>query len=159
MPPMPPSAQRRGPHWTDKLKMGMLMGGTVGGIMGLIYGVVTVFQYGGGQAGIMRTLGKYMVGSGATFRYDPDVVLQSCVFTLTPNAASLWASAVSFEQTLLRWQLQCGLARDTLRAFILDEIDRKSANDVPLAPSVHNMPGLEKSIHNHELSDILETIM
>ncbi|RVX70541.1 hypothetical protein B0A52_05192 [Exophiala mesophila] len=69
MPPMPPSAQRRGPSWVDKLKMGMLMGGTVGGIMGLIYGTVTVFQYGGGQAGVMRTLGKYMVGSGATFRY------------------------------------------------------------------------------------------
>lgn len=30
-------------------------------------GVVTIFQYGAGTAGIMRTLGKYMAGSGATF--------------------------------------------------------------------------------------------
>ncbi|EXJ90042.1 hypothetical protein A1O3_03110 [Capronia epimyces CBS 606.96] len=69
MPPMPASAQRRGPTWIDKLKMGMLMGGTVGGIMGFIYGTVTVFQYGAGQAGVTRTLGKYMLGSGATFRH------------------------------------------------------------------------------------------
>ncbi|KIW96482.1 uncharacterized protein Z519_03551 [Cladophialophora bantiana CBS 173.52] len=65
MPPIPPSAQRRGPTWIDKMKMGMLMGGTVGGIMGFIYGTVTIFQYGAGQAGVMRTLGKYMLGSGA----------------------------------------------------------------------------------------------
>ncbi|EXJ73124.1 uncharacterized protein A1O5_04273 [Cladophialophora psammophila CBS 110553] len=67
MPPIPPSAQRRGPTWIDKMKMGMLMGGTVGGIMGFIYGTVTIFQYGAGQAGVMRTLGKYMLGSGAMF--------------------------------------------------------------------------------------------
>jgi Reactive mitochondrial oxygen species modulator 1 len=30
-------------------------------------GVVTIFQYGAGSAGVMRLLGKYMVGSGATF--------------------------------------------------------------------------------------------
>ena len=30
-------------------------------------GVVTIFQYGAGSAGVMRMLGKYMVGSGATF--------------------------------------------------------------------------------------------
>ncbi|KPI44007.1 Protein MGR2 [Cyphellophora attinorum] len=68
MPPMPASAQQhRGPHWFDKMKMGALMGTTVGGIMGFIYGTVTIFQYGAGQAGVMRTLGKFMVGSGAMF--------------------------------------------------------------------------------------------
>ncbi|KAF7509322.1 hypothetical protein GJ744_008216 [Endocarpon pusillum] len=67
MPPMPPSAQARGPSTFDKLKMGALMGGTVGGIMGFIFGTVTIFQYGAGPAGVMRTLGKYIVGSGATF--------------------------------------------------------------------------------------------
>ncbi|ETN46884.1 uncharacterized protein HMPREF1541_01073 [Cyphellophora europaea CBS 101466] len=35
--------------------------------MGFIYGTVTIFQYGGGQAGVMRTLGKYMLGSGSMF--------------------------------------------------------------------------------------------
>ncbi|KIV88199.1 hypothetical protein PV10_09117 [Exophiala mesophila] len=90
MPPMPPSAQRRGPSWVDKLKMGMLMGGTVGGIMGLIYGTVTVFQYGGGQAGVMRTLGKYMVGSGATFSVFMGI--GSLIRTDCPQtASSVWA--------------------------------------------------------------------
>jgi Reactive mitochondrial oxygen species modulator 1 len=37
--------------------------------MGFILGTVTIFNYGAGPAGIMRTLGKYMAGSAATFRY------------------------------------------------------------------------------------------
>lgn len=37
--------------------------------MGFILGTVTIFNYGAGSAGIMRTLGKYMAGSAATFRY------------------------------------------------------------------------------------------
>jgi hypothetical protein len=36
--------------------------------MGFILGTVTIFNYGAGSAGIMRTLGKYMAGSAATFR-------------------------------------------------------------------------------------------
>ena len=36
--------------------------------MGFILGTVTIFNYGAGPAGIMRTLGKYMAGSAATFR-------------------------------------------------------------------------------------------
>ncbi|KAJ5601337.1 Protein mgr2 [Penicillium lagena] len=58
-----------GPSTFDKMKMGALMGSTVGGIMGFIIGTVTVFQYGAGPNGVMRTLGKYMLGSGATFGY------------------------------------------------------------------------------------------
>ena len=33
-------------------------------------GTVTIFQYGAGQAGVMRTLGKYMVASGGMFGYE-----------------------------------------------------------------------------------------
>ncbi|KAJ9608075.1 subunit of TIM23 translocase complex [Cladophialophora chaetospira] len=92
MPPIPPSAQRRGPTWFDKLKMGMLMGGTVGGIMGFIYGTVTIFQYGAGQAGVMRTLGKYMVGSGSMFGLFMGV--GSIIRTDSPvMASSVWARA------------------------------------------------------------------
>ncbi|RMJ27408.1 hypothetical protein PHISP_01724 [Aspergillus sp. HF37] len=56
-----------GPSTFDKMKMGALMGSTVGGIMGFILGGVTIFQYGAGPNGVMRTLGKYMLGSGGMF--------------------------------------------------------------------------------------------
>ncbi|KIY00114.1 uncharacterized protein Z520_03799 [Fonsecaea multimorphosa CBS 102226] len=107
MPPIPPSAQRRGPTWIDKMKMGMLMGGTVGGIMGFIYGTVTIFQYGAGQAGVMRTLGKYMLGSGS----------------------SSWESEASFEQIPLRWHHQYGRDHDIHLLFTPDEIDCRSIPD------------------------------
>jgi hypothetical protein len=32
-------------------------------------GSVTIFQYGAGPNGVMRTLGKYMLGSGGMFGY------------------------------------------------------------------------------------------
>ena len=32
-------------------------------------GTVTIFQYGAGPNGVMRTLGKYMLGSGGMFGY------------------------------------------------------------------------------------------
>ncbi|CAI7585114.1 hypothetical protein N7509_008713 [Penicillium cosmopolitanum] len=62
-----PGGGAAGPSTFDKMKMGGLMGSTVGGIMGFIIGTVTIFQYGAGPNGVMRTLGKYMLGSGATF--------------------------------------------------------------------------------------------
>ncbi|KAN0069881.1 Reactive mitochondrial oxygen species modulator 1 domain containing protein [Elaphomyces granulatus] len=70
MPVVAGPAQGRGPSTFDKMKMGAMMGGSVGLIMGFIIGktcTVTIFQYGAGQNGVMRTLGKYMLGSGATF--------------------------------------------------------------------------------------------
>ncbi|KAI5292799.1 subunit of TIM23 translocase complex [Ascosphaera atra] len=59
----------QGPSTFDKLKMGAMMGGTVGAIMGFIMGTVTIFNYGAGPSGVMRTLGKYVVGSGTTFGF------------------------------------------------------------------------------------------
>jgi hypothetical protein len=35
-----------------------------------VLGAVSIFQYGAGPNGVMRTLGKFMLGSGATFGYD-----------------------------------------------------------------------------------------
>ncbi|TQS31633.1 hypothetical protein Golomagni_08076, partial [Golovinomyces magnicellulatus] len=85
---MPPVANipggQHGPSNLDKFKMGAMMGGTVGVIIGFIFGeysttdnrmslanehagTVNIFRYGAGSQGIMRTLGQYMAGSGATF--------------------------------------------------------------------------------------------
>ncbi|KAI1803424.1 reactive mitochondrial oxygen species modulator 1-domain-containing protein [Daldinia bambusicola] len=69
MPPVPPSRGQHAPSTVDKLKMGAMMGGTVGVIIGFIFGTVNIFRYGAGQNGIMRTLGQYMLGSGATFGF------------------------------------------------------------------------------------------
>jgi hypothetical protein len=70
---MPPVASipggQHGPSTVDKLKMGAMMGGTVGCIMGFIYGTFNVFRYGAGSQGVMRTIGQYMGASGATFGY------------------------------------------------------------------------------------------
>ncbi|KAI0540419.1 reactive mitochondrial oxygen species modulator 1-domain-containing protein [Xylaria digitata] len=69
MPPMPANRGPQGPSTTEKLKMGAMMGGTVGVIIGFIFGTVNIFRYGAGTNGIMRTLGQYMAGSGATFGF------------------------------------------------------------------------------------------
>ncbi|POR33698.1 Protein MGR2 [Tolypocladium paradoxum] len=71
---MPPVAAvnvggQQGPSNFDKLKMGAMMGGTVGVIIGFIFGTVNIFRYGAGSQGIMRTLGQYMGASGATFGF------------------------------------------------------------------------------------------
>ncbi|KAJ8131604.1 hypothetical protein O1611_g2020 [Lasiodiplodia mahajangana] len=59
MPPMPANRGPQGPSVTEKLKMGAMMGGST----------VNIFRYGAGTNGIMRTLGQYMAGSGATFGF------------------------------------------------------------------------------------------
>ncbi|CAK7564655.1 MAG: subunit of TIM23 translocase complex [Sporothrix epigloea] len=67
--PVPVNTGMQGPSNFDKLKMGAMMGGTVGTIIGFIYGTVNIFRYGAGATGIMRTLGQYMAASGATFGF------------------------------------------------------------------------------------------
>lgn len=42
------------------------MGSTVGAVMGMIFGGMTIYQYGPGPSGYMRTMGQYMIGSAAT---------------------------------------------------------------------------------------------
>ncbi|KAH6628239.1 reactive mitochondrial oxygen species modulator 1-domain-containing protein [Chaetomium fimeti] len=69
MPPPPSHPGGVGPSNFDKFKMGAMMGGTVGTIIGFIFGTVNIFRYGAGPNGIMRTLGQYMLGSGATFGF------------------------------------------------------------------------------------------
>ncbi|KAG6095266.1 hypothetical protein E4U14_008293 [Claviceps sp. LM454 group G7] len=71
MPPVAavPGVGQHGPSNFDKFKMGAMMGGTVGVIMGFIFGTVNIFRYGAGTQGIMRTLGQYMAVSGTTFGF------------------------------------------------------------------------------------------
>ncbi|KAG9235248.1 reactive mitochondrial oxygen species modulator 1-domain-containing protein [Amylocarpus encephaloides] len=67
--PIPAGANIGGPSTVDKFKMGAMMGGTVGVIIGFIFGSVNIMRYGAGPNGVMRSLGQYMVGSGATFGF------------------------------------------------------------------------------------------
>ncbi|KAI9822211.1 MAG: subunit of TIM23 translocase complex [Phylliscum demangeonii] len=53
----------------DKLKMGALMGSSVGLILGFIFGGVNIIRHGPGANGLLRTLGQYMMGSAATFGF------------------------------------------------------------------------------------------
>ncbi|KAI1779252.1 reactive mitochondrial oxygen species modulator 1-domain-containing protein [Hypoxylon cercidicola] len=69
MPPMPANRGPQGPSTVDKLKFGAMMGGTVGVIIGFIFGVSSIFRFGAGPNGIMRTLGQYMLVSGSTFGF------------------------------------------------------------------------------------------
>ncbi|CAF9930855.1 MAG: subunit of TIM23 translocase complex [Heterodermia speciosa] len=74
MPPMPAGTTAggsgvRGPSAFDKWKMGAMLGGTVGLVMGFIFGGFNIMRYGAGPNGPMRTLGQYMLGSGATFGF------------------------------------------------------------------------------------------
>ncbi|EOO01673.1 putative mitochondrial genome maintenance protein [Phaeoacremonium minimum UCRPA7] len=57
--PVPVNTGHAGPSNFDKAKMGAMMGGRT----------VNIFRYGAGPNGIMRTLGQYMLGSGATFGF------------------------------------------------------------------------------------------
>ncbi|ELR02693.1 subunit of TIM23 translocase complex [Pseudogymnoascus destructans] len=67
--PVPAGANMCGQSTFDKLKMGAMMGGTVGVIIGFIFGSVNIMRYGAGPNGVMRSLGQYMAGSGATFGF------------------------------------------------------------------------------------------
>ncbi|KAG2185541.1 hypothetical protein INT44_002334 [Umbelopsis vinacea] len=57
------------PTTFDKMKMGAMMGGTVGLCVGLVFGTVNIMRFGSGQRGAISMLGSYMAGSAASFGF------------------------------------------------------------------------------------------
>ncbi|KAI7869371.1 reactive mitochondrial oxygen species modulator 1-domain-containing protein [Spinellus fusiger] len=53
----------------QKMKMGALMGGTVGLCVGFVFGTVSLIRFGGGKKGSLTLLSQYMLGSAASFGF------------------------------------------------------------------------------------------
>ncbi|KAL8966141.1 MAG: hypothetical protein Q9183_003503 [Haloplaca sp. 2 TL-2023] len=78
MPPMPSSSQG---------------GGAVGLIMGFIFGGFNIMRYGAGPNGVGRTLGQYMLGSGATFGFFMSIGSVIRTEAMSPQSAEAFARA------------------------------------------------------------------
>ncbi|EEB06081.1 membrane protein Mgr2 [Schizosaccharomyces japonicus yFS275] len=57
------------PSTWDRFKMGALMGSTAGMGIGLVFGTLAVLRYGPGPHGFVRTMGRYIFSSAATFGF------------------------------------------------------------------------------------------
>lgn len=68
--------------------MGAFMGSTVGAVMGMIFGGMTVYQYGPGPKGYMRTVSQYMAGTAATLGLFMSV--GSVIRSETPQSPAEW---------------------------------------------------------------------
>ncbi|KAF3941391.1 hypothetical protein ABW19_dt0205825 [Dactylella cylindrospora] len=66
---IPQGGGQHGPSTFDKMKLGFMMGTSVGLIIGFIFGGYNIFRYGAGPNGVFRSLGQYMAGSAATFGF------------------------------------------------------------------------------------------
>ncbi|ORY97740.1 reactive mitochondrial oxygen species modulator 1-domain-containing protein [Syncephalastrum racemosum] len=53
----------------DKMKMGALMGGTVGLCIGFVFGGINLIRFGSGTKGPVSMLSQYMLGSAASFGF------------------------------------------------------------------------------------------
>ncbi|PVZ98871.1 hypothetical protein BB558_005132 [Smittium angustum] len=53
----------------DKLKLGFMMGGTVGACLGSLIGIYATMKSGPGPRGYLASIGQYALTSGATFGF------------------------------------------------------------------------------------------
>ncbi|KAJ1980670.1 subunit of TIM23 translocase complex [Dimargaris xerosporica] len=87
------------PSTWDKLKLGALMGGTVGLGIGAVFGTFAILRYGPGSKGYLNTMGQYMLSSGATFGFFMSIgsVIRS---QGTLEATEPWAKRVPIRTRL-----------------------------------------------------------
>ncbi|CAF9933242.1 subunit of TIM23 translocase complex [Imshaugia aleurites] len=134
MPPMPSSAtgggRMQGPSTFDKWKRGAMLGGSVGLIMGFIFGGFNIMRYGAGPSGPMRTLGQYMLGSGATFGFFMSIGTVIRTEGNSPSATEAFARARRQSTILSRNEYdgticELQLVRRTLDATSGDMIQKR----------------------------------
>ncbi|KAF1344824.1 reactive mitochondrial oxygen species modulator 1-domain-containing protein [Delphinella strobiligena] len=99
--PLPAGAPvAHGPSTFDKLKMGAMMGGSVGLIIGFIFGATNIMRFGAGPNGPLRTLGQYMIGSATTFGFFMGIgtTIRS---EGSPMATEAWAKAYAHNRPVI----------------------------------------------------------
>ncbi|CDH53021.1 predicted protein [Lichtheimia corymbifera JMRC:FSU:9682] len=57
------------PSNVEKMKMGAMMGGTVGLCVGFVFGTINLIRFGSGTKGPINMLSQYMIGSAASFGF------------------------------------------------------------------------------------------
>lgn len=88
---------QQGPSTFDKLKMGAMMGGSVGLVVGFLFGGFNLLRYGPGPNGFLRSWAKAMLSSAAMFGFFMSI--GTVIRTQSPRTSLQWNSQ---QKNLLR---------------------------------------------------------